>query len=303
MTPTTDRAAEARANEAATRSLYWSVRRELWENRSIYVGPIVAAGVVLIGFLISVTHQMGTLRAVAALEPAKQAVALIQRLGFAGLPLLIVGFLVAVFYCLEALHGERRDRSILFWKSLPVSDLTTVLSKALVVLAVLPLVLFGVMVVLQLVMMLLSFAILMPRGLDVAALWDRLPLLRSVGLLLYLLVTATLWHAPLYAWLLLVSGWARRMTFLWAVLPPLALCVVERVAFGTTYLFRMFAGRVAGSFQHAFTVSGDMHDGLLGMPHADPMKFLTTPAVWIGLAVTVAFIALAVRQRRYREPI
>ena len=51
---------------------------------------------------------------------------------------MLTAFLVGVFYCLDALHGERRDRSILFWKSLPVSDLTTVLAKASVPCRVLP---------------------------------------------------------------------------------------------------------------------------------------------------------------------
>ena len=67
-----------------------------------------------------------------------------------------------MFYCLDALYGERRDRSILFWKSLPVSDLTTVLSKASIPIVVLPLLTFAVTVATQLIM-LLSAAPFSPR--------------------------------------------------------------------------------------------------------------------------------------------
>ena len=89
---------------------------------------------------------------------------------------MLTTFVVGVFYCLDALHGERRDRSILFWKSLPVSDLTTVLSKASIPLVVLPLLTFAITVVTQWIMLLLSSAVLLGSGLSVATLWTQLSL-------------------------------------------------------------------------------------------------------------------------------
>ena len=225
-----------------------------------------------------------------------------KRMAIAGAPVLLTAGLVAVFYCLDALHSERRDRTILFWKSLPVSDFTTVLSKASVALVVLPVVTFGVIILLDVAILLLSLAILVPGGLDAAALWQQLPVLRAPGLLLYGLAALALWHAPIYAWLLLVSGWARRTTFLWAVLPPLALCVIERIAFGTWHLLGMLQRRLGG-FSRAFSIRTDDAGALLGMPEPDPVKFLTTPGLWIGLAIAVALFAATVRMRRYREPI
>ena len=76
----------------------------------------------------------------------------------AAMMIIITAFIIGVFYCLDALHSERRDRSILFWKSLPVSDLTTVLSKASVPLAILPLIVLPIVVVMQFIMMLISSA-------------------------------------------------------------------------------------------------------------------------------------------------
>jgi ABC-2 type transport system permease protein len=195
--------------------MYWSVRRELWENRSIYVAPLVAAAVFMFGFAISTICLPDRRRAV-LLEPAQQRAA--KAYDLAAMMIMLTAILVGVFYCLEALHGERRDRSILFWKSLPVSDRTTVLSKASIPLAVLPLLTFAITLATQLAMLLLSTAVLLMNGLPPTT-WSQLPLLQSSLVQLYGLVVLALWHAPIYAWLLLVSGWARRATFLWAVLP------------------------------------------------------------------------------------
>ena len=114
----------------AMRPFYWSVRRELWENRSITLAPLVAAVVVLVGFVISTKDLAGALGALSGLDEARQQASLARRAALAAMPLLFTGFVVGWFYCLDALHGERRDRSILFWKSLPVSDAVTVLAKA-----------------------------------------------------------------------------------------------------------------------------------------------------------------------------
>ena len=112
-----------------TRPFYWSVWRELWENRSIYVAPAIVAGVVLFGFLVSTIGLPERRREVLLLDPGKARAAIEMPYNVAAMMLIFTAFIVGTFYCLDALHGERRDRSILFWKSLPVSDLTTVLSK------------------------------------------------------------------------------------------------------------------------------------------------------------------------------
>src|SRR5207247_3007588 len=213
----------APAGIPATRRRYWSVRRELWENRSIYIAPLAVAAVILFGFLISTIHLPDKMRAALALDPAKQHELIGQPYSFVALLIMGTTFIVAVFYCLDALHGERRDRSILFWKSLPVSDLTTVLSKASIPLVVLPLLTFAITVVTQWIMLLLSTVVLLMSGVSAATLWTQLSLFQMSLLLFYHLLTVhVLWHAPIYAWLLLVSGWARRAAFLWAALPLVA---------------------------------------------------------------------------------
>ena len=165
-----------------------------------------------------------------------------QPYTFAAFVLMATTLIVAMFYCLDALHGERRDRSILFWKSLPVSDLTTVLAKASIPLLLLPLLTFAVTLVTQCIMLLLSSAVMLARGQSVATLWSHLPLFQmSLGLLFHLVAIHGLQFAPVYCWMLLVSGWARRAPLLWAVLPPLAIVVAEKIAFNTSHFAALLA--------------------------------------------------------------
>jgi ABC-2 type transport system permease protein len=287
------------------RPLYWSVRRELWENRSIYIAPLAAAGVFLFGFLISAIHLPAKIRAAAALDPMLQQELMEQPYMFAALLIMGTAFIVAVFYCLDALHGERRDRSILFWKSLPVSDLTTVLSKASIPLVVLPLLCFAITIALQWIMLLVSSAVLLGSGESPAMLWTHMPWFQMSLMLLYHLVGLHgLWYAPIYCWLLLVSAWARRATFLWATLPPLAIGVIEKIAFNTSYFGAMlghrFGGGAADTGSKATGMTA-MSMSMLGQP--SPATLLTSPGLWIGLAFAAAFLAGAVRMRRYQGPI
>jgi ABC-2 type transport system permease protein len=288
---------------SATRPMYWSVRRELWENRSIYIAPLVAAAVVLFGFVISTIGLPHRRRAVLLLDPAQQRAAIVMPYDVAALMIVLTAFLVGVYYCLDALHGERRDRSIQFWKSLPVSDHTTVLSKASIPLVVLPLLIFAIIVATHLIMLLLSTAVLLMSGLSAATLWPQLKFIPSPLALIYALTVITLWHAPIYGWLLLVSGWARRATFLWAVLPPLAISVFERMAFRTSHFASLLQYRFCGWLYQAFAFQREGSVPIDPLTELTPGKLLSTPGLWIGLAFAGAFLTAAVRLRRYREPI
>jgi ABC-2 type transport system permease protein len=285
---------------SATRPMYWSVRRELWENRSLYIAPLAVAAVMLFGFLISTIGLPHRRRAVLLLDPAQQRAAIEKPYDMAAMMILATAFIVGVFYCLDALHGERRDRSILFWKSLPVSDLTTVLSKASIPLVVLPLIAFGIIVATQVDMLQLSNAVLLTNGVS-ATTGEQMPLFRQSLILLYGLVTLALWHAPIYAWLLLVSGWARRATFLWAVLPLAAISVLEKIALNSSYFGSMLKDRLMGHIPRAFAF--DAKGRLDSLAQLTPERFLSTPGLWIGLAFAAAFLAEAVRLRRDRGPI
>ncbi len=286
---------------SASRRMYWSLRRELWEYRSIYIAPLAAATVFLFGFLISAIHLPAKMRGLSALDPAQQREAIIVPYDMAAGLIMLTALIVGVFYTLDALHGERRDRSILFWKSLPVSDLTTVLSKASIPLLVLPVLAFIITITLQFIMLLLSSAVLLGSGLNVGAFWTQLSFVQMSLLLLYHLLTVhSLWYAPFYGWLLLVSAWARRAAFLWAALPLIAIAIVEKIAFNTAYFGAMLQHRLGGAAE-AVVAPGTMP--MDPMTHVTPGPFVSNPGLWLGLAIFAAFLAAAVRLRRYQGPI
>ena len=288
VTPDVSRASQESVM-TRTHPFYWSVRRELWEYRSIYIAPLVAAGVTLLGYLIA---SIG--RALSTPDPVKRLTVLEEPFNFAMGLILGTAFIVGIFYCLDALYGERRDRSILFWKSLPVSDLTTVLAKATVGVLIVPLIAFVITVVTQSIMLLVSTAVVRASGLDVATLWNKVALFQtSLGLLYHIVTVHMLWYAPLYGWLLLVSAWARRAPFLWAVLPPFAIGALEKIALNTSHFADLLKYRFMGSTDAPH----------LAASHDSFAMFLGSPGLWIGLIITTVFLAAAVRLRRYRDPL
>jgi ABC-2 type transport system permease protein len=302
------------AMAAPTRPFYWSMRRELWENRYLYLVPLIAAGIALIGFMWASRHLPENVRKAAALDPSVKYSLLTASHDYVAALLILVTGLVSAWYCLEALHGERRDRSILFWKSLPVSDTTTVLSKAAIPFLVMPAIAFVVILATHLLMLLVATLILVSDGESPALLWAQAPVFRNPWVLIYGLITLTIWNAPVIAWLLVVSAWAQRAPLLWAVLPPLVIVAIERIAFGTSYIGAVLKSRLNGGFSQAFVVKakdaaaaaqGDGHDHMAQAFNAipDPAKFVSSPAVWIGVAVAAALLALAIWLRRRRDPI
>ena len=285
---------------SATRPLYWSVRRELWEYRSIYIAPLAAALVFLLGFFISMISLRHRMHGVWPLDSAPGRDVFATRYELAAALIMGTALIVGIFYTLDALYGERRDRSILFWKSLPVSDLITVLSKLTIPVVILPLLSFAITIATQFVMLLLGSIILLGSGVNIATLWTEASFVRvSLVLLYHLLTVHGLWYAPIYGWLLMVSAWAPRAPFIWAFLPPFVICGVEKVAFNTSYFLALLQERLVGP--------GDAM-----APHSAPKDFtatlipdhfFSTPGLWIGLAIATAFLAAAVRLRRYQGPI
>ena len=110
----------AAVNISAGRRMYWLLQREFWESRSIYAAPLITAALFLLGTCIQLIHVRSSAHSALGESMVEQLAWLEQSYRMAAYVLMAVTLLVAVFYSLDALYGERRDRSILFWKSLPV---------------------------------------------------------------------------------------------------------------------------------------------------------------------------------------
>ena len=299
------------------RPFYWSVRRELWENRSLFIAPAVAGVIVLLALIARSMHLSGDIEMFSALSPERQAP--MVSLFFSGIAFVItmVMNITVFFYALDALQAERKDRSVLFWKSMPVSDTTTVLSKLFTALVVSGAIVTVVTLVTQLGVLLLATVILMLGGASPGSIWNNLHLFELTVTNIYAQIVMALWYAPVVGWLLLVSAWAKRVTILWAVFTPIALAVFERVAIGTHYVQDMLAYRLRDGLKTAFTPASERSvevvvgkgpvDGNLAMPGSmsslDPVGFLTNPWLWVGLVVAAGLVAASIWMRRYREPI
>ena len=286
-----------------TRPFYWSVRRELWEYRSIYVAPLVVAVLILIGFLIGApSHVVRKLRVAESLSTAQIHEAIVGPYNFAAMMLMGVCFLVSIFYCIEAMQGERRDRSILFWKSLPLSDVTVVLSKMSVPLVILPVIAVALTIVTHIGCLVLSVMALKIAGVSAAPLWIHLSFPQMWAMMAYhMLVLHGLWFAPFYAWMLLVSAWARRLALLWAVLPFVALGMLEKITFNTAHFGHWMLYRLGGAPGANAYPGNEM--AMHAWMHLSIGEVLFSPSLWTGLIAAALFLWLAARVRRNRGPI
>lgn len=314
MTPSPNASATSATLAARVRPFYWSVRRELWENRSIYVAPLAIAIVMLLSLCIFLFRRANfTFDGGVAVESEQYRLAALVLYGVVAGVLSFVAAIVGWFYCLDALSSERRERSILFWRSLPVSDTTTVISKVFVGMAVVPLVSLIVSLALYIALLLIATIVLAVNGANAFGLIANASFGEAVVVHVYAATVAILWSAPLYAWAIFVSSWARRGTFLWALLVPAGVALAEFLAFGTRYFLEFIGSRFEGGIDKAFAISSMSMDekhfkfdsrlpeSLLTL--LDPVRFLSQPGLWVGLALAAAFIAAAIWLRRYREPL
>ncbi len=295
------------------------VRREFWEHRGLLYAPLAVALILVVFTLIGGGMPRGSVQIhldgngahfVSAMSGPEQR----KFFGIvvAGLmvPQLLVALVVTFFYLLDSLYSERKDRSILFWKSLPVSDAMTVASKAAVALLAVPLIVY----VLSLVVSLVVFAALSVKysGTEFAPMlqWHTLDWLTLQGVLLLNIAVASLWYAPIAAALLMISAAARRATVLWAVVPPLVLGLVERSTLGTDHVRRFIGYRLTGFFdamgvgferqlQASTAEQIERVATLYEKINAAPL--LLSVHLWLGVAAAIALLAVAVRLRRWRD--
>ena len=272
-------------------AFYWSIRRELWENRFLYLAPLIVAAIVTFTSAIAVVASAFRYPGV---SDALTLNRVLQPLRMAPAPIMLTALVIGFFYSLDALYGERRDRSLLFWKSLPVSDTTTVLTKASIPLVVLPAIALGLSFGTQLVLTPLTGAVMASKGISVAHLGS----LERMATMVYGLSAHALWFAPIYALALLVSAWAPRAPLMWTVMPFVVAGAVEHVTFRTKLVPSFLKYRLGGAMREAFgNPNGTDH-----LRDLTPLRFLGSSGLWLGLIFAAACIALSVKLRHSRDP-
>jgi len=291
----------------------WLIRREIWEHKAIWVAPAIVLAALLLFVVTGNVHlgpigAMDATTALGTLPPEKQIQLLLVVYGGLGLVVYMVLGIVAFFYSLDSLYADRRDRSVLFWKSLPLSDAETVLSKFAVATLVIPLVAMIGALLAQLVVAGGGAAMLAMAGVSGGIMWQPEALLGGMAIAVLWCITAVLWYAPVVAYLMLASAWAPKGPFLWAVLPPVAVSVLELVLLRTTYVEGFFTDRLFGLYR--LLSSGELAD-VDGPPSAiRPSEidlaaglrdFYTSTEPWLGVVAAGLLLAAAMWVRRYRD--
>lgn len=297
------------------------VRRELWEHRAIYVAPLVIA---LIIALLSVTGQV----AISAAEEAvnisilgatnlgenERAAAITGVLvGISFVFLLGMGILT-IFYSLDSLYAERKDKSILFWRSIPITDSETVISKLLTAALVIPATTFVVLAVTHIVVLVSASVWVGLRGANAwYVIWQAAPFFDNWTATLIFLLALQVWMAPFIGWFLLVSAYTKRSPFLVAFLPIIVLPMLEHIIVGTHYFRDAIFGRLAGLpllegiqtsevfSEHSDHLQALRESGISLVSMLNIGGFLASPAMWAGVVVCGLFTTAAIYVRRYRD--
>ncbi|WP_144899250.1 hypothetical protein [Luteimonas cucumeris] len=229
-------------------------------------------------------------------------------------PFIVLAFVV-FFYCLGALYDERKDRSVLFWKSLPLSDRDTVLSKAASATLLAPALAVGASLVTMFgFLLVISLVALVHNGNPIELVWGPgSPLLVSASLIAAIPVYA-LWAMPTVGWLLLCSAWSRSKPFLWALMIPLFAGIfvswfdlMQAFNMESTWFWKNVVARVLFSVMpgtwvsasNGLDVSPDTVRELISLKTM--YATLLTPELWIGVLAGAVMIFAAIRLRRWRD--
>jgi ABC-2 type transport system permease protein len=314
------------------KTLPWLFRREFWENKGgFFWAPIVAGGLfVALNFMVLAVAsaaaersniQIGLMKFDTALSKAPEQVKLMAATGI-DVTILMIAAMIAVvtavvvfFYSLGALYDDRRDRSVLFWKSLPISDRDTVLSKAISALLLAPSI--GMVAGLATVLVVATFMAFHGQNFFGIVFFDAHPI-RMTLLALATVPVAALWALPTVGWLMLCSAWARSKPFLWAVGVPVGAGIVvswfdlmQSLNTPDSWFWKHVVARALLGVMPASWMSEAQLAALENVEEASDIanviSFGTVYAtlgqieLWVGAAIGVAMLIAATRLRRWRD--
>jgi ABC-2 type transport system permease protein len=298
------------------------IRRELWEHRAIYVTPAAIAVIVTLGVLAMLTLTSGFAKELDlaifsaqnitgdAGDAARRAALTMFFVGTSWLFVVALMFLT-VFYSLDSLYAERKDKSILFWRSMPVTDAETVISKLLTAAIVIPAVTAVGIWITHLINLVVTSIWVASKGGDAGILiWGSVAILDNWLAALIIVVASGLWMSPFIAWFLFVSTWAKRMPIVWAFLPPIVLGLLEWIVFRTRYFLTTVGerGDITPLFHklslEQFFEEEQWREGVENislLQHMDLVGFVTNPGFWSGLLVCGILTSAAIYVRRFRD--
>ena len=296
------------------------VRRELWEHRAIFVTPLVIGTIVTLGTLTALMFVgefqnelnlaiFGAQNVAGEFERRAALTAFYG--GTSWLFLLGIGVLT-VFYALDALYAERKDKSILFWRSLPVTDAETVISKLVTAVLVIPAIAIAGIILTHLVNLVITSAWVASKGGSAGTLiWGSVPFFDNWMATILVIYASAIWMSPFLGWFLFVSAWTKRAPFMVAFLPLVLVPMIEGIFLRSAHFAEAVWGRGAKIplFQADINVEEFFDEDSLHLSeemisllaHIDLGRFFSSVDTWIGIAVCGLLTTAAIYVRRYRD--
>ena len=296
------------------------IRREIWEHRSLYVTPavvgLVMALMLLTGFVFASNYaeiiDVGIVSAQNLAGDTERRAALFAFLIGNTAPFMFASGILTIFYCLDSLYAERKNKSILFWRSLPITDAETVISKMLTAMVAIPVIFIGVIVVTHLLILVMtSIFVSVEGGSSMFLVWRSAPVFDVwIGIFVIMLMLS-IWLSPFIGWFLFVSAWTKRSPLLMAFLPLIVVPMLEYFVLRTHLIgdaiesrfnqLPMFSG--TSTLENIFDDKEFIADAEVFslLAYIDIGKFLASPAMWGGVVACGLFVTAAIYVRRYRD--
>jgi ABC-2 type transport system permease protein len=295
------------------------IKREFWEHRSIYITPVAIATIVTLGTLAALMFASGFAKEldVAIFGAQNLAGDGERRMALTGFFLssswlfLFALAILTVFYSLDSLYAERKDKSILFWRSLPITDAETVISKLITAVVVIPVVAVGAIIATHMVNLIIASIWVATKGGDAGLLiWGSVPLLDNWLAALVVVLASAVWMSPFIGWFLFVSAYTKRSPLLMAFMPLVLIPLLEGIFLRSSVFAEAVFGRggvmpifremdLEEFFNEEHMRVNEEMISLLG--HLDVVKFLTSGSTWAGIIVCALLTTAAIYVRRYRD--
>ena len=296
------------------------IRRELWEHRAIFVTPLVIGTIVTLGTLTALMFvgefqnelNLAIFGAQNVAGEFERRAALTAFFGGTSWLFLLGLGVLTVFYALDALYAERKDKSILFWRSLPVTDAETVVSKLVTAVLVIPAIAIAGIIVTHLVNLVITSVWVASKGGSAGTLiWGSVPFFDNWMATILVIYASAIWMSPFLGWLLFVSAWTKRAPLMVAFLPLVLIPMIEGIFLRSAHFAEAVWGRGAKIplFQADINVEEFFDEDSLHLSeemvsllaHIDLGRFFSSVDTWIGVVVCGLLTTAAIYVRRYRD--
>ncbi len=217
---------------------------------------------------------------------------------------LFVAMIASLFIFAGSLYEERKDKSIMFWKSLPITDLETVLSKFLTIGVGGAGIAFVISALCHVCMILITYTIAVIFGvnfIDIGIAFSAA--FEMWGVIIYALLIDFLWVAPIFAWFLFMSAYAPKSPFFAAILPIVLLPLVGKIFFDGKFellsepLSHLVSYPIIENIKNIDENSGARFSGLI---IEAINKSLSDPSLWVGLVIGAALLYATAEVRKRR---